>query len=44
MSAGSTPAGYGNMTLIDHGGGKSTLYGHQSAIAVSAGQPVTRAR
>jgi murein DD-endopeptidase MepM/ murein hydrolase activator NlpD len=34
--------GYGNMTLINHGGGLSTLYGHQSSIIVSAGQSVAQ--
>lgn len=33
-------AAYGNMTIIDHGKGISTLYGHQSALAVSEGQSV----
>jgi murein DD-endopeptidase MepM/ murein hydrolase activator NlpD len=32
--------GYGNATVIDHGGGMATLYGHQSRIVVSAGQHV----
>lgn len=31
---------YGNMTIIDHGKGISTLYGHQSALAVTEGQSV----
>ncbi len=31
---------YGNMTIIDHGGGISTLYGHQSRLDVSEGQSV----
>ena len=33
-------SGYGNATIIDHGGGIATLYGHQSSIAVSSGQHV----
>ncbi|MBS1677288.1 MAG: peptidoglycan DD-metalloendopeptidase family protein [Actinobacteria bacterium] len=32
--------GYGNFTCIDHGGGLSTCYAHQSAFAVSAGDAV----
>ncbi len=32
--------GYGNYTCIDHGGGLSTCYAHQSAFAVSAGESV----
>jgi murein DD-endopeptidase MepM/ murein hydrolase activator NlpD len=31
---------YGNMTLIDHGGGMVTMYAHQSQFAVSPGQAV----
>jgi murein DD-endopeptidase MepM/ murein hydrolase activator NlpD len=33
-------SGYGNLTVIDHGGGLATAYGHQSSIAVSCGQQV----
>jgi murein DD-endopeptidase MepM/ murein hydrolase activator NlpD len=35
--------GYGNYTCIDHGGGLSTCYAHQSSFAVSAGQSVSQA-
>lgn len=31
---------YGNYVIINHGGGVCTLYAHQSALAVSAGQYV----
>jgi murein DD-endopeptidase MepM/ murein hydrolase activator NlpD len=34
--------GYGNATVIDHGGGMATLYAHQSRIGVSPGQRVSR--
>ena len=33
-------SGYGNYTVIDHGGGVMTAYGHQSSQAVSVGQYV----
>lgn len=32
--------GYGNMVLVNHGGGVVTAYAHLSSIAVSAGQSV----
>ena len=34
--------GYGNYTCIDHGGGLSTCYAHQSQFDVSAGQSVSQ--
>ncbi len=34
--------GYGNLVVIDHGGGLATAYGHQSRIAVAAGQSVSQ--
>ena len=33
---------YGNYVIVDHGGGISTLYGHNSKLVVSAGQTVSR--
>ena len=35
-------SGYGNLTVIDHGNGIATAYGHQSSIAVSCGQDVSQ--
>jgi len=33
---------YGNMVMVDHGGGISTLYAHGSEILVRVGQPVKK--
>lgn len=41
-SAGRTQAGYGNMIILNHGYGYSTLYGHMSKVLVRAGQTVKR--
>jgi len=35
-------SGYGNLVMINHGGGYATLYGHNSRVAVSCGQDVTQ--
>jgi murein DD-endopeptidase MepM/ murein hydrolase activator NlpD len=35
-------SGYGNLTVIDHGGNLATAYGHQSSIAVACGQQVAQ--
>jgi len=35
-------SGYGNAVIIDHGGGITTLYGHNEAINVSVGQSVSQ--
>jgi murein DD-endopeptidase MepM/ murein hydrolase activator NlpD len=35
-------SGYGNVIIIDHGGGFSTLYAHQSRLAASQGQRVNQ--
>jgi murein DD-endopeptidase MepM/ murein hydrolase activator NlpD len=34
--------GYGNYTCIDHGGGLSTCYAHQTSFAVAEGQSVSQ--
>ncbi|MGH3143647.1 MAG: M23 family metallopeptidase, partial [Gaiellales bacterium] len=34
--------GYGNLSVIDHGGGIATAYGHQSGIAAGNGAYVAQ--
>ncbi|MCB0873900.1 MAG: M23 family metallopeptidase [Thermoleophilia bacterium] len=34
--------GYGNLVVIDHGGGIATAYAHNTSLAVSVGQHVTQ--
>ncbi len=35
-------SGYGNTTIVDHGGGVSSLYAHQASLAASYGVSVRR--
>jgi murein DD-endopeptidase MepM/ murein hydrolase activator NlpD len=35
-------SGYGNLVMIDHGGGYATAYGHNSRVMVSCGQVVAQ--
>ena len=35
-------SGYGNAVIINHGGGITTLYGHNQSLAVSVGQQVSQ--
>jgi murein DD-endopeptidase MepM/ murein hydrolase activator NlpD len=34
--------GYGNLVVIDHGGGVATAYGHNTSVAVGVGQAVAQ--
>lgn len=36
------PGGYGNYLVINHGGGRTTLYAHMSSVAVGVGTVVTQ--
>lgn len=42
LTTGWMPAGYGNYVTIYHGNGISTLYAHNSSLAVSRGQSVSK--
>jgi murein DD-endopeptidase MepM/ murein hydrolase activator NlpD len=35
-------SGYGNLVVVDHGGGIATAYAHQSSIASGVGQYVSQ--
>ena len=41
VSRASSMGGYGNAVMIDHGGGVTTLYAHNSSLTVSQGQTVS---
>jgi murein DD-endopeptidase MepM/ murein hydrolase activator NlpD len=42
MQSEAESGGYGNYTCIDHGGGLSTCYAHQSSFATSVGASVSQ--
>jgi len=35
-------SGYGNLVIVDHGGGVATVYGHTHSFKVANGQPVAK--
>jgi len=39
--AGFSTSGYGNMVIVNHGGGMTSLYAHLSKVSVKQGQEVT---
>ena len=41
IQAGWNSGGYGLLTIIDHGGGVTSIYAHQSSVAVGAGSRVS---
>lgn len=42
LQSDSESGGYGNFTCLDHGGGLSTCYAHQTSFAVASGQSVSQ--
>ncbi len=42
VTIGPAGSGYGNYVLVNHGGGRVTLYAHMSAFNVTAGQSVSQ--
>lgn len=42
VKAGWDSTGFGRVVIIDHGNGVKTLYGHNSSLAVSVGQTVSK--
>ena len=42
LVAGWNTGGYGNYVIIDHGGGITTLYAHQSKVLVKEGDTVKK--